>query len=490
MSLAVVRYFLVTTAIVLSLSRAALALIVGNVNGSVANTALSPADFPGWTLGDPGWSNFSLNGSSYVYLGDGWVLSARHVGNPGGGVQFQTPSGPQIFQKIPGSYYRDYGYLWTNGEYYHAVSNPPTIQTETGQSVSLTEFTDLQLFRINGDPGLPSLAISSQPVATSDFNRANAPPVVIVGGGNGRSPNQVQWNVTQHSDTNWTWSQTAGSGTHQGYFNDGVPLKRWGTNRLVDIRPNFNEPPDSGATDFSSIFSGVVSDTTGILKLPTGDGVTRDVIASMTVYDQAGGALPPYGDGLTNLETQAIPGDSGSAVFFRRNNQWELAGIVNATFNFTNQPSSTAVFGNATMLSDLSFYNQDYFRSLKHIMESHADYSIMGDVNLDGVISGNGTGSAASDDVSAFIVGWNYSNGTGVGTVTSWKNGDLNRDGTTDVADFLKLRAALNGQVPSAAVAALFGDSAIPEPSAAVLAVLAASLSALRLRCQALRAHR
>jgi hypothetical protein len=223
MSLAVVRYFLVTTAIVLSLSRAALALIVGNVNGSVANTALSPADFPGWTLGDPGWSNFSLNGSSYVYLGDGWVLSARHVGNPGGGVQFQTPSGPQIFQKIPGSYYRDYGYLWTNGEYYHAVSNPPTIQTETGQSVSLTEFTDLQLFRINGDPGLPSLAISSQPVATSDFNRANAPPVVIVGGGNGRSPNQVQWNVTQHSDTNWTWSQTAGSGTHQGYFNDGVP---------------------------------------------------------------------------------------------------------------------------------------------------------------------------------------------------------------------------------------------------------------------------
>jgi hypothetical protein len=33
------------------------------------------------------------------------------------------------------------------------------------------------------------------------------------------------------------------------------------------------------------------------------------------------------------------------------------------------------------------------------------------------------------------------------------------------VVDFLRLRGALNGQIPAAAMAALFGGSAVPEPS-------------------------
>jgi hypothetical protein len=107
-----------------------------------------------------------------------------------------------------------------------------------------------------------------------------------------------------------------------------------------------------------------------------------------------------------------------------------------------------------------------------------ADYSIMGDVNLDGVVTGNGTGPAAFDDVTAFVAGWNYNNGTGQGTVTSWKHGDLNRDGRTDVADFLKLRSGLNAPISSAVVATLFGSANVPEPSTAMLTLLAASLIA------------
>jgi hypothetical protein len=109
----------------------------------------------------------------------------------------------------------------------------------------------------------------------------------------------------------------------------------------------------------------------------------------------------------------------------------------------------------------------------------------MGDVNLDGVVAGTGTGPAVSDDVTAFIAGWNYNNGTGQGTVTSWKHGDLNRDGRTDVADFLKLRSGLNGPISSSAIASLFGSSNVPEPSTAMLAMLTASLLAgTRRRCR------
>jgi hypothetical protein len=134
------------------------------------------------------------------------------------------------------------------------------------------------------------------------------------------------------------------------------------------------------------------------------------------------------------------------------------------------------MYGNATIMADLSRYNQNYPRSISDIMSRLSDYSIMGDVNLDGVVTGNGTGPALSDDVTAFVAGWRYDNGTGIGTVTSWKHGDLNRDGRTDVADFLKLRSGLNGPISSSIVATLFDSGDIPEPSTAMLAMLAASL--------------
>lgn len=462
-------------------SRCSLGLVVGTVNGVAPDTTTAPTNYTGWSQGDPGWNNVATSGN-YVYLGDGWVLSARHVGySPTSGIQFQTPSGLQTFYRIPGDYYQDYGYRWTNGDYYYAVANPSSAAAETGPAIQLTQFTDLQLFRINGDPGLPALTISSQPVTNANFNRNNAPQVVTVGGSGGRGAAQTHWNVTQHSQDVWSWWTVPANGAYQGYQSDNMPVKRWGTNRLADIRPGYQEPLDQGAVDFSGIFAGVVSDTTGVLKLQTGDGVVRDILASMTVYDQLGqpGATT-YG--ITNLEAQAIPGDSGSAVFYKRGNQWELAGIVNATYTYPNQPFGTAVFGNATILSDLSYYNKNYSAadkglgrfSIKDIIELHTDYSIMGDVNLDGVVAGNGTGAPTVDDVAAFISGWNYDNGTGKGTITSWKNGDLNRDGRTNVADFLKLRTALNSQVSSAAVAALLGIQAVPEPTGALLALLAA----------------
>ena len=223
------------------------------------------------------------------------------------------------------------------------------------------------------------------------------------------------------------------------------------------------------------------------MKLTTAVG-THDIISAFTIFDsqnQPGTSSPPFGVG--NLEAQAIAGDSGAAVFYKRGGQWELAGIVNAVFTFPDQPFA-AVYGNSTMMTNLSYYNQDYLHSIKDIIESHPDYSIIGDVNLDGIVSGDGTGAASVDDVSAFVTGWQYNNGLGQGTITSWKNGDMNRDGKTDVTDFLRLHGALNGQISPSAMAALFGGSAVPEPSALLLAVLACGAAffsaARRHRCR------
>jgi hypothetical protein len=423
-------------------------------------------------------------------------------------VAFQTllPNGSlgpvKYFTRIQSSYYIDYGYGSSNpNSHQYAVSNPTTITSETGLSISLqdstsnnTYFTDSQLFRISEDPGLPAITVANQPMP-QEFTRSIAPEVVIIGGGRARVATQTQWDVTGTSP-NLTWTQTTGAGTHQGYFRDAAATsqKRFGTNRLADVRPNFNpDPGDGGATNFTQdpnkLFepNEVISDTTAVFSLETPDAITRDIISMITVYDRQTGI------GATSLEAQAISGNSGSGLFYNRgtvaNPQWELVGIAHAVSMFEDQPGNTAVYGNATLFSDLSYYMQDYAGSILDILNSHRDYSYMGDVNLNGVVAGIGTGSTATDDVSAFVAGWGFDNGTGIGTIESWKKGDLNRDGKTNVQDFLRLRSALNGEISEVVVMTLFGSAGvpgtpggIPEPSAIGLALMAAAFWTLAVR--------
>jgi hypothetical protein len=469
---------------------------VGNVPNVVPNVTANPNTYPGWTHGDPGWNNLSTVGN-YVYLGDGWVLSARHVGYSAAGITFQTASGPVTYQVagtrvvngniVTGPYYNNYGF---NPDPFHqyAVSNPPSVSMEGGGTFNLTSHTDLQLFRINGDPGLPALTIASQPLP-SNFTRNSAPEVMIVGGGPGRAAPELHWQVTMPQNPPWAWASVPSGGNVHGYGTVGPQQRRWGTNRLTDPYPHPfdpDDPSDPGAVDYRGLFAATVSDTTAVLKLETPDGVTRDIVSTFTIYDsqsQPGASTPPFG--VANLEAQAVTGDSGAGVFYKRGSQWELVGIVNSALYFPNQPCC-AVYGNATTMANLSYYYSQNFLdpndlnpdqsdrwSIKDIIERHPDYSIIGDVNLDGIVSGDGTGAVTVDDVSAFVAGWGYDDGPGPGTITSWKNGDLNRDGKTDVEDFLRLRGALNGPISASAMAALFGGSTVPEPSMLLLAFLA-----------------
>ncbi|QDS98816.1 dockerin type I domain-containing protein [Adhaeretor mobilis] len=96
------------------------------------------------------------------------------------------------------------------------------------------------------------------------------------------------------------------------------------------------------------------------------------------------------------------------------------------------------------------------------------------DINLDGSVSGDGTGSSSSDDVSALIENWltvRTVDDVQIGDWVSRQAGDLNFDGAVDLNDAFLLR---DGLAASGLGALNFGLlQAVPEPAAATLAAIA-----------------
>ncbi|MDE0885095.1 MAG: thrombospondin type 3 repeat-containing protein [Myxococcota bacterium] len=142
-------------------------VIIASGDGSGNTTA--PSDDPGFA------SVGSVNGLSGVYLGNGWVLTANHVGQ--GTLEF----GGLSFEPVPGSWQRLAG----------TGASPP----------------DLALLRMAGDPGLPVTAIAT-----------GAPPpgseVVMIGRGLSRGT-ALNWG----GNDGWNWTQPR--------------VKRWGKNRVT-----------------------------------------------------------------------------------------------------------------------------------------------------------------------------------------------------------------------------------------------------------------
>ncbi len=92
--------------------------------------------------------------------------------------------------------------------------------------------------------------------------------------------------------------------------------------------------------------------------------------------------------------------------------------------------------------------------------------SINPDINGDGIVSGDGTGEYANDDVVAFVSLWLQPN-----TIENPNPADLNLDGIANLADW----AVLNQELPSMGAAVLHAlqGAAVPEPASALLAVIA-----------------
>lgn len=169
--------FLLALGLPLAIAAAAPAVIIDSGSGTGNTSAPSP---------DPGWSNVgSCNGLTCVYLGDGWVLTANHVG-----------AGDAYFGNVL--------YPWVIGSDVR-LRNPDN------------SYADLLLFQIEPPyPPLPDLSIASV-TACSDSTH----PLYLIGNGRNRGD-----------------PYPAGPGPKQGYYWGPGAAKRWGTN-LAEISPYF-----------------------------------------------------------------------------------------------------------------------------------------------------------------------------------------------------------------------------------------------------------
>ena len=272
------------------ISNPARAVILSSGNGNLDGTSLTAAGGPGG-LSEPGWGNVgrsSTGNASVTYLDDRWVLTAGHVSISTtvsfGGTSYTVEGGTTTF-----------------------LHNPDN------------SLTDLKLFRITSDPGLPAI--------TAQLLSSLTPTGRQIMIGNGLSiGSQHFWHDDLTTDP-WPNDATPGTVDADDYsgFDVGTPRKiRWGEN-------------DVAAT-------GLVVTTVSVVH------------AFATLFDDAAYT------GTTPLasEAQASSGDSGGAVFGFVGGEWKLTGIILAVNNpLDRQPSSTAVFGDVTFIADLSVYRDE-----------------------------------------------------------------------------------------------------------------------------------
>jgi hypothetical protein len=230
-------------------------------------------------------------GNRGVYIGNRWVLTVAHVG--AGSTTFPSVG---TFSVEPGTT--------------TPLTNPI--------GFNLTPNTDLVLYRLSTDPGLPVLDLASvAPTAGT--------PVTLIGDGQLRTGNTLYWDVTMNGPNDWTWTPVASNGAFSGYGSSGSG-KRWGTNLIEET----------------------AAENPTLVEVNSGFG---DVISYTTAFDMV--------SQFTNDEAQAQTGDSGGAVFAKTaGGDWVLSGMIHAVGGFPDQPlaNTTAIDGNRTFIADLSSY--------------------------------------------------------------------------------------------------------------------------------------
>jgi hypothetical protein len=143
---------------------------------------------------DPGWSYVGVRNSlSAVYLGNRWVLTARHVG-----VGSVILSGVTYAAAQPATSY--------------PIQNPDD-----------SSYADLHLFRLQDLPALAPLSLTSSAVTSNGQGTS----VVMIGNGRDRPVDKTYW------DASWVETSAAGA-VYTGYKTVSTHTLRWGTNRVSD----------------------------------------------------------------------------------------------------------------------------------------------------------------------------------------------------------------------------------------------------------------
>ena len=504
----------VVLAALLVIASPAKSLVVMNLDPSANYEAPTTSTLLGYNDVDPGWANSTTRG---VYLGNGWVLTARHT----------LPSQSSL-ETI-------------NGETYDILPQTrvdlrnPKVVTDAG----LSDIADLKIFRVgsleqfSGTPEQRAAAqgVELQPIAISDGTLASNTGLVIIGNGRIRAPDDslLHWEKNKSSST-WpiaqecdgcldytNANQIAPSGKQHaiGYASTTTTAQAWGTNKV--------ESASSVANAFED-FERLSGTNYYVLDDPDTSSDINTVVQAFD-FDEynftTDGEGNPTGGG--GNEVQAAASDSGSGVYAWDGSKWELAGVMHSIGTYIHPVYSVAIredqgaandraYGDLTIFSDLSVYREQIEAYMAppegfefqgtgedtrffHLVGREFGYDssgdlvvtdpgLWGDVNLDGIVSGDGTGSWEDDDVVAFIAGWGHQQASG--DIFSWKRGDLNQDGMTDLTDFLLLRDGINGVTGAELhLATLLGGpdaTAVPEPSAVLLSAMGVfSLLAWRL---------
>ncbi len=164
------------------------AVVINTATGT-GNTSAPPDD--------PGWANVGVLGvGTGVYLGNGWVLTAAHVGG---------------------------GSIVLNGGTYAMLVGSGTTLTNNG-APGKSANTDLFMFQLTSTPpGLPDVSISATSLAS------NAATTMI---GSGRDRGAfTQWSVNT-AVTPWAWTEVSSGGNFAGYTTVSSRTMRWGTNNV------------------------------------------------------------------------------------------------------------------------------------------------------------------------------------------------------------------------------------------------------------------
>ncbi|REK08280.1 MAG: hypothetical protein DWQ37_20785 [Planctomycetota bacterium] len=324
----------------------------------------------------PGFANVgrtSSSSSSAIWIGNGWVLTANHVGSSSGSVVFGGTAYP--------------------------IDTSTIVQLRNADN----SLADVKMFKIIGDPGLPSI--------TSSFLASTAPSGHVFMVGNGLSMGDKHYWSIDTGASPWAWTETTepvdpGPNDVAGFDIVSPRVVRWGEN----------------VVDGSGIY----------LNLGGGTFIS----AFTTRFDD----LPYTGQPGLTYEAHASAGDSGGAVFAFAGGQWVLSGIMIAiSGTMSGQPSGTILYGNQTYMADLSAYRDQILSISGGVVGRHVVYN-------NSSFDGFSPGATAQDDAAIATGKSAYLPGSGPATfdnMTSYRHGingvmiDIaSPPGTLSLADF------------------------------------------------------